>query len=396
MQTDDNTTQASKQSAGAEPLAAWMRDKIREDGPITVAEFMEHALYHPRYGYYTTGPNIGPRGDFVTSPEASPAFGSLFATHLAEIDDLLGGPLVFHAIEFGPGRGTLARDLLDTVRATYPDLYSRLKYWLIDISPALRTAQQARLLPDHRERVEWRAGISELLGGLDGAVIANELVDAFPVHVIENRDGVLGEQYVALDRDEQLAITLQPLSDQRLAAFLAQQGLEVLPGEQVEVNLTVDDWLIDLGAVLERGVATLIDYGDESPARYSTARREGTLLGYYGGSVTDSILAHPGKQDLTALVDFTALKQSAIHSGFDVLALTRQANFLLGLGLGTTLRPESAAEPGDVDAALLYRRGLQSLVSMEGLGRFHVLLLAKGLDIEPTRQRLSGLKYANI
>jgi SAM-dependent MidA family methyltransferase len=376
------------------PLEIWLREKIRHDGPITVAEFMGHALYHPRYGYYTTGPNIGPRGDFVTSPEASPAFGKLFVTHLADIDRLLGNPHTFHAIEFGPGRGTLASDLLDEMRSSHPDLYARLRYSLVDVSPALREAQKARLIPSHRGKVEWYADVSEVPGGVEGAVIANELVDAFPVHVIENKDGVLGEQYVALDRQEKLAITLRPLSDERLSAFLVEEGIEVEPGERVEVNLAVQDWLNGLGAAMTRGVATLIDYGDEAPARYSPARREGTLLGYYGGSVTDSILAHPGEQDLTALVDFTALKHAAVRAGFNVVGITRQANFLLGLGLGTTLRPESLVEAGNVDTALKYRRGLQSLISMEGLGRFHVLMLSKGVDLDVGRQSLSGWKYA--
>jgi SAM-dependent MidA family methyltransferase len=219
-------------------------------------------------------------------------------------------------------------------------------------------------------------------------------VDAFPVHVIENKDGVLGEQYVVLDQEEKLTITLQPLSDERLSAFLVEEGIEVEPGERVEVNLAVQGWLNGLGAAMTRGVVTLIDYGDEAPARYSPARREGTLLGYHAGSVTDSILAHPGEQDLTALVDFTALKHAAVRAGLSVLGITRQANFLLGLGLGTTLRPESLVEAGNGDAALKYRRGLQSLISMEGLGRFHVLLLSKGVDLDAGRQSLSGWKYA--
>src|SRR5713226_2846912 len=97
----------------AKSLESWIGEQIRQSGPVTVAQFMAWALYHPDYGYYTTGPNIGPRGDFTTSPEASPAFGRLFAEHLKEIDDLLGHPTPFDAIECGPGRGTLASDLLD-------------------------------------------------------------------------------------------------------------------------------------------------------------------------------------------------------------------------------------------------------------------------------------------
>src|SRR5262245_29913526 len=98
---------------------------------------MNWALYHPHYGYYSTGPKIGPRGDFTTSPEASPAFGRLLANHVADLDTLLDHPDRFDVIECGPGLGTLARGLLDALAAEKPDLYERLRYYLVEISPAL-------------------------------------------------------------------------------------------------------------------------------------------------------------------------------------------------------------------------------------------------------------------
>ena len=165
------------------------------------------------------------------------------------------------------------------------------------------------------------------------------------------------------------------------------------PGERIEVNLLAEQWLGDLYSVLNKGVTLLIDYGDEAPARYSPARREGTLLAYYAGGVTKSILSHPGKQDITALVDFTALQTSARRTGFAVLGITRQASLLLGLGLGTTHTAESVAGT-NVEAAVSYRQGLHALTSMEGLGRFHVLMLSKGIQADEARATLSGLKYA--
>lgn len=380
----------------AGPLETWLKEHILEVGPITVAGFMGHALYHPQYGYYTKGPNIGPRGDFVTSPEASPAFGRLFVAHLSEIDDLLGHPPTFDAIEFGPGKGTFALDLLDEMSSAFPDLYSRLKYRLVDISPALRESQRERVQTKHGAKVEWYGDLAELPQGLVGAVIGNELVDAFPVHVIKKQAGVLHEQFVGIDKDGKLAIVLQPLSDPDLLKFLADEKIDLEDEDEIEVNLAIDGWMKGLSAAIERGVVTLIDYGDESPARYSAARREGTLLGYYAGTVNASILAHPGEQDLTALVDFTALINSAQHAGFDVLSILRQANFLLGLGLGTTHRPETVIQSGNLNEIMQYRKGLQSLISMEALGRFHVLLLAKGMDVQSVSKGLSALKYANI
>ncbi len=113
----------SQTNSQTEPFEHWLRQTIEETGPMTVAEFIGHALYNPRYGYYTGGPNIGPRGDFVTSPEASPAFGKLLATHVAEADALLSSPSLMHVIECGPGIGTLARDLLDELHSSFPEIY---------------------------------------------------------------------------------------------------------------------------------------------------------------------------------------------------------------------------------------------------------------------------------
>jgi SAM-dependent MidA family methyltransferase len=373
-----------------EPLKSWISDQIRESGPVTVAQFMAWALYHPTYGYYTAGPNIGPRGDFTTSPEASPAFGRLLARHLQEIDDLLGHPKPFDAIECGPGRGTLAADLLDTLQSEHADLYARLRYRLVEISPALASAQHDTLLPGHASVTRWYSGLEELSGRVQGAVIANEFVDAFPVHVLANAGGATQEQFVTLDSSGNLALTYLPPSSPDLARFLQEQAITLEPGQRIEINLDANEWLGRLSRIFDRGIVTIIDYGAEAPTRYSPARREGTLLGYYGGKVTDNILAHPGKQDLTALVDFTALQSAALKEGFTLAGMTRQAPFLLGLGLGTTVTAESATS--SLDAALQYRRGLQALISMEGLGRFHVLLLSKNVPPEQT-DTLSALTY---
>lgn len=376
-----------------ELLAAWIGEQIRSHGPVTLARFIEWALYHPEHGYYTRGPNIGPRGDFLTSPETSPGFGQLLAAHVSEIDQLLNRPSELNIIECGPGRGTLALDLLDTLRDQQPQLYSRCRYWLVEISPALREAQQERLLPRHDGKVTWAGGLDELPEMIEGAILGNEFVDAFPVHVLENRSGAILEQYVSLDGDA-FKLTYDKPSHRRLTHFVERYNLQLAPGEKLEINLGIESWLRDAGRVLKRGIVTLIDYGDTQPGRYSAPRREGTLLGYYGGEVTHDVLAHPGEQDITALVDFTALQDAATKEGFSVLGLTRQAQFLVGLGLGTTLPMEGRET--DVTRALNYRRGMQTLISMEGLGRFHVLILGKGLEAEEAATRLSGLKYAGV
>lgn len=377
-----------------EPLAEWIQSRIEAMGPVTLAQFISWALYHQEHGYYTRGPAIGPRGDFTTSPEASPAFGRLLANHVADVDLLLDSPSQFNIIECGPGRGTLAYDLLAALQKERPNLYARTRYWLVEVSPALKQSQMRLLQPEHGGKVTWAGSLSELSARLDGVIIGNEFVDAFPVNVLQNSGGALKERYVGLTRAGDFKIVPGEVSDARLLDFVGRYGLDLAPGESLEVNLGVADWLRDSANTLARGVVTLIDYGDRQPARYSAARRQGTLLGYYGGSVTRHILEHPGEQDLTALVDFTALSDQAVEAGFSVLSLTRQAAFLVGLGLGTSVTLDAAGS--EVQALLAYRRGLQALISMEGLGKFHVLVLGKSLEAGHARRGLSGLKYEGL
>ncbi len=373
----------------------WICEHVRSEGPITFAQYMEWALYHPRWGYYTTGPNIGPQGDFTTSPEASPAFGRLLAKHVAEVYNLLADPPVLHTVEFGPGMGTLAADLLDTLRARYPSVYARTLYWLVEVSPALAEAQRARLLPKHEGHVRWVESMQALPSLMDTVVLANEFVDAFPVHVVENYGGQLVEQYVGVNEHAELCLVRGPVSHHKLLEFLDQHDISLQPRQKIEINLAAEEWIRQLGEKMTKGVVTIIDYGDTAPARYSEVRKEGTLLGYHGGRVTDNPLANPGQQDLTALVDFTALQQAAHRVGFATLGLLRQAHFLVGLGLGTIETVESV-DTGDLARALEYRRGLHALVSMEGLGRFHVLVLGKNVDHQVARAKLSGLRYAHL
>ncbi len=376
-------------------LGEALRRQIEAGGPMTVARYMQQALYHPHLGYYSRGPNIGPRGDFTTSPEASPAFARLLARHVADIDGLLGRPSPFHIVECGPGLGTLPHGLLGTLASSHQDLYGRLRYYLVEISPALVARQRERLLPHHESVAEWKGSMEELPTGSRGALLANEFVDALPVHVLENRDGRVVEQYVTTGRHG-LSLAYAAPSRSELTEFLDRYDIRLEPGQRIEVNLAANDWIAQVALAFDQCVATIIDYGDTSPSRYSAQRREGTQLGYYAGKVTHDILAHPGEQDLTALVDFTALQDQAFQHGLDVLGLTRQANFLVGLGLGTAEVGEERQLSGDLARAIAYRRGIQALVSMEGLGQFHVLLLGKRVNQQAAAQHLSGLQYAHL
>lgn len=376
-------------------LSEFIHREIAQRGPVTVAQFMAWALYHPEFGYYIRNVNIGPRGDFTTSPEASSLFGRLLARHVDEVAELLGSRERFHIIECGPGRGTLALDLLDALREQHSDLYGRTTYWLVEISHSLRNVQRELLAARHSGCCVWVEDLDTIPEPVEGAVIANEFVDAFPVHVLERRNGALLEQYVA-SAGGNFRFDYAPPSDQRLVSFAEKLRPPLTEGQRVEINLALDEWASALGRKVRRGIAAFVDYGDPAPARYSEARRDGTLLGYYNGAVTADILARPGEQDLTALVDFSALNETLKVNGFTEVALTRQAAFLLGFGLGTQDGTDTDYSGEGIEQVLEKRKGIQALVSMEGLGRFHVAIFCKGIEPESVREQLSGLRFADI
>jgi SAM-dependent MidA family methyltransferase len=318
----------------------------------------------------------------------------MLARHVAQGDQLLEQPEVFDVLECGPGRGTLAGDLLAKLRTESPDTFRRLRYTLLETSPKLQKAQEALLAAEYADKVRWVTDLHELPGTLRGAVIGNEFIDAFPVHVVRNVGGEILEEYVAVDETGNLTRTYDQVSDSRLHGFLEASTIDLAENETIEVCLAAADWIEKLSAHLQQGVALFLDYGDIQPARYSAARRQGTLLSYRQGQVTDDLLGYPGEQDITALVDFTHMADAGRSVGFDLIGMVRQAAFLVGLGLGEG--NESPLAQDDVDAALSYRRGMQALISMEGLGRFHVLVLGKNVHVARAQQDLLGLRYQGI
>ena len=343
---------------------------------------MELALYDPDWGYYSSGKvALGPQGDFTTSPEVDPAFGLLLARFVARCDQALGQPDVFTLSEFGSGSGRLLASLLDELKATESDLYNRLQVRIIEYSAALRLRQSALLkTAGHSDKISWQDSI----GGV-GLVLSNEVVDAFPVHRVIMRDGVLRELYVGLDDAGNLAELEDTLSTPALADYFTATGIWPSEGQRTEVNLDALDWLARVGRDLERGFVLTIDYGDTAERLYSDLRPEGTLLSYTKGKVTENPFVAPGEMDITAHADFTALMRQGDAVGLKTLRFMRQYEFLADLGIGDMIASVmSATVSGDPAAfrdTLATRERLFRLIDPDGLGRFHVLLQGKDAEL---------------
>jgi SAM-dependent MidA family methyltransferase len=376
---------------------------------ICFAEFMEMALHHPQYGYYARQDAIiGPDGDFVTAPHLGHDFGELLAVQLGEIWQRLGEPHPFQVVEMGAGQGLVAADILRYLRS-HP-CFTALEYTIVEQSPTLRAWQQEQLAP-WQAKLSWSTLAAIAPASVVGCVFSNELIDAFPVHIVERQGTQLQEVYVTRAHPEAspdasvdasvehppFLETRGPLSTPRLAAYFDWLGLDLCSdaypdGYRTEVNLVALDWLTAIAARLRRGYLLTIDYGYAAHRYYSPSRRQGTLQCYSRHRHHSDPYAGVGNQDITAHVNFTALENQGERIGLQTVGFTQQALFLMALGLGDRIAALSQLNGSQSDAvqqALQRRQALHQLINPLGLGNFGVLVQSKGLIGQPP---LTGLR----
>jgi SAM-dependent MidA family methyltransferase len=366
---------------------------VHERGPLTVAAFMDLALYHPQLGYYAhAAQRSGRAGDFFTSVDVGAVFGELLEVQIAEMVGLLasnGDRRAFDLIEAGAGNGRLAADLLRAAAQRHPDVYAALRLHLVEASATARAAHES-VLGNARDRLATSS--DQLPERFSGALVANELLDAMPVHQVVMRASGLREIYVTV-KQNRLVTKEGGLSTPDLQAYFDNLDLRLKPGWRVEVNLRAREWMSDVARRLDRGFVILIDYGHEAHHLYSAAHASGTLTTFarhtMAGPETSAAvppwLVHPGAQDITAHVDFTTIRRTAEAAGMTVLGLLDQTYFLMGLLEGADI---AAGLPPA--AQMKQRLALKTLLLPGGLGStFKVLLLGKGVGAPP----LKGCSY---
>jgi SAM-dependent MidA family methyltransferase len=361
--------------AESAPLVVEIRARIERDGPITFRDFMQAALYHPRYGYYRTHQAATSRnGDFVTSPELSPIFGAMVGRQLREFWSAMGQPARFDVVEQGAGRGLLARDIVSWADRTEPPFASAIHYTLVEPIVCLRDEQAAETAHlATNARIAWREEMPE---GIEGCVITNELLDAFPVHRVARDGGELREVYVTHD-GARFVDRLGAPSDPALARYFDRLGF--LPGDgcAAEVNLEAPRWISRVAGRLRRGFVLTFDYGYEAAELYAPWRRDGTLICSYRQTASSDPYQRIGRQDISASVDFTTLRAAGEDAGLTTVALVNQSDFLLRMGIA-----DAVAVSGDtgLEEYFARRNTVLGLVDPAGLGRIKVLLQSKGIS----------------
>ena len=346
-------------------------------GWIPFARYMELALYAPGLGYYSGGARkFGPGGDFITAPELTPLFGQALAAQVEQVMRASAPEL----IEVGAGTGLLAADLLLELerRDCLPE-----RYGILELSGELRERQfdtLAAKAPHLAARVQWLDALPERFAG---AVVANEVLDVMPVHLVVSRAEGLFERGVAIAADA-AGVRRLCWADVPAAGAVAEGARALaLPvpqsGEYVtELNLAGKAWVAAWAERLQAGALLLIDYGYPRAEYYLPSRSGGTLLCYYRHHAHGDPFLWPGLNDITAFVDFTAVAEAGFEAGLDVQGYTTQAQFLFNCGVLECLERRGARASADYIRAA---RAVQRLTAPQEMGElFKVIALSRALD----------------
>lgn len=353
-------------------LVARIRDEIRGDGPMSFARFMDLALYDPDGGYYRA-PEARPGrgGDFLTAPELHPIFGATLAAGLREVWERLGRPAPFVIREHGAGTGALARAILGSADDPFR---MAIRYEPVEVDE-----RRVAAFTDALRAAGFGAAVARPEAtAVEGVVIANEVLDALPVHRVRRRGGRLVELAVAIDRDDRLIeVEVEPVTA-GVMERLAAEGVELVDGQTAEVCLALDAWVAAAASPLRRGLLLLIDYGYPTTELYDPVRRrDGTLRAYVRHRVHDDPYRHIGRQDLTAHVDVTAVERAAHAAGLATIGLTTQAEALVGLGIEARLQAIQSDPTTSLEDYTLVRAALLRLLDPAAMGRFRVMAFGR-------------------
>jgi SAM-dependent MidA family methyltransferase len=355
-------------------------------GRISFEHYMALALAAPGLGYYVSGnQKLGAAGDFVTAPEISAFFSRCLARQCAPIVEHLSAEGEVDVLEFGAGSGIMAVDVLLELEHL-GQLPSR--YLILEVSGELRQRQQQTLQQKAAhllERVQWLDALPAR--GFRGVVLANEVLDAMPVHLFFKEKETLGEYYVGWN-GEQFTWEQGDFSNREIAARVKALS-DLLPEHyRSEINLAMGGWLTSVAEMMDQAVMLIIDYGFPRREYYHAQREQGTLMCHYRHRSHDDPFVYPGLQDITAHVDFTAVAEAAHAAGLQVAGYNTQAMFLLANGLDTMLQSSDVNDPD----FLRLTRQVKTLTMPGEMGElFKVMALTRGYD-----QALQGFQLQDL
>jgi SAM-dependent MidA family methyltransferase len=417
------------------PLRQKIDREIRERGPIPFSRYMELCLYHPELGYYSrNAQQFGKAGDFYTSSDVHAVFGRLLARQFDEMWRAMDSPDHIELVEFGPGRGLFAQDVLAWSERKFPDFFRALRYVLVESSPALRgriketlgshlesgKAELAAIHPWEIGETTWPTPAAKacpepaegrrqnathgerreqvpkgrkktpsdeaLTPDTPAIVFANEFFDALPVEILSAKGSLRIDT-----RDGRFIEIWAPPSPEELE-FLDRYSIHPEPHERIEAPLAAQRFMDRIAASLPRGFILAIDYGYTREEQLA-GRHRGTLNALRQHSVSANPYEAPGEQDITAEVNFTALAAVAEKHGMQTYKLVTQSQFLMGIGEANQFA-DAFEECGLPQARAKVALQLKHLVTPAGMGEsFHVLIASKDVEEEKIAT-LAGLSFS--
>lgn len=387
------------------PLEKIIIDKIKKQDLITFETFMDMALYYPELGYYTSPDlKIGRKGDFYTSPHLHKIFGAMIGKQLEEMWEIMERPSVFHAVEIGAGAGYLCKDILDYLKTR--EIFQSLNYIIVEINPVMIEKQKELLSNPPNpplmkvmtrrggerglldEKVKWVSSLREL-NNIRGCIFSNELLDAFPVHLIEMEDA-LKEIFINFGGKNIIEQKLD-ISSPNLLKYLEEFNIDIASGYRTEINLKIKDWLKEISEILHEGFVITIDYGYTAKEYYDEERSKGALLCYHKHRMNENPYENIGEQDITAHVNFSSLKKWGEEIGLKTIGYCPQGTYLISLGIDEVIT-EIYGNSSDYESEILKIKGL---ILPQGMGESHKVMIQYKGERLPTLRGFSMRNQIN-
>lgn len=361
-------------------LLSHLLHQIAQKGDLLFVEFMQQALYHPQFGYYNgVSQKFGKEGDFITAPNLTSLYGKTLANQLQEILVLLDEPVL---LEFGAGEGHLCVDILSQLEVLHCPVET---YYILEVSGDLKERQYQLFkeqIPHRLHQIKWLDKWPQK--PFNGIILANEVLDAMPVHRFLQTESGLLESFISFDDQNNLKEIFKPCQNEHLKQHLATRLPEDIFPYLSEANLFISGWIEQCYNLLEKGAVFLIDYGFSKHEYYHPDRASGTLMCHYQHQAHTNPLIHLGKQDITAHVDFTHVAEAAVDAGFHVAGYTNQATFLLLNGLLSFMN-ESMID----SVRIKTQQAIRMLTEPQEMGElFKVMTLTKNFD-----KTLTGFQF---
>ncbi|WP_459499434.1 class I SAM-dependent methyltransferase [Bacillus sp. C1] len=354
-------------------LRKWMEKE--KDYSISYSTYMNLALYDEDCGYYMKEhEKIGRKGDFFTSSNVASVFARTFAHFFIRLIE--NGEISPHICEIGGGTGKFAYAVLQEWKQLSPKTFTALRYSIIEVSPFHRKVQKQQL--GSFSNVSQYSSYEQLGESFTGIVFANELFDAFPVEVVENRDGMLYEVRITYNAEGKLAEIVRPIGE-RVNSYLRKYHIQLSEGQRFEVPIRMETYVQEVAGWLEEGLFITVDYGYTMATFMHPAHHEGSLRGYYNHRLIRNPLAYPGEMDITTHIHWDALKKVGEDGGLHTVWHTKQREFLLAAGILEQLTSHHDSNP--FSEKQKQNRAIRSMVLHGGMSdAFDVVIQKKGMS----------------